>query len=78
MPVNLVTWDNIKSTLKDGHINWREFFDDRQLKEIEFSMVYLNQFGHGTDGHNAKLIIARMSTLLDSISHNITIEVEKE
>lgn len=45
--------------------DWREEFDDRQLKEIRFSQVYLEDFDHGTDGHNAKRIIAKMAKLLD-------------
>lgn len=45
--------------------NWRNRFDERQLKEIDFSILYAEQFHHGTDGHNAKLIIARMASLLD-------------
>lgn len=40
-------------------------FDERQRKEIEFSILYLNEFEHGTDGHNAKVIIAKMAGLLD-------------
>jgi hypothetical protein len=41
--------------------------DDRQQKEIEFSKVYADKFGHGTDGHNAKMITAKMAGLLDTI-----------
>jgi len=48
-------------------MNWLNNFDERQRKEIEFSILYLNQFEHGTDGHNAKLIIAKMASLLDEL-----------
>jgi len=47
--------------------DWRDNFDERQQKEIEFSVLYLNQFEHGTDGHNAKIIIAKMASLLDKV-----------
>lgn len=43
---------------------WQGEFDERQLKEIAFSRVYAKEFGHGTDGHNGKLIIAKMADLL--------------
>lgn len=48
-------------------MNWLNNFDERQQKEIEFSILYLNQFEHGTDGHNAKVIIAKMANLLDKV-----------
>lgn len=50
-------------------MNWLNNFDERQQKEIEFCRLYAQDFGHGTDGHNAKLIIARMATLLDEVSN---------
>jgi hypothetical protein len=43
-------------------------FDERQQKEIRFSRLYAtDEFRHGTDGHNAKLVIARMAWLLDKL-----------
>jgi len=50
-------------------MNWLNNFDERQRKEIEFSIVYLNQFEHGTDGHNAKVIIAKMADMLNKIHY---------
>jgi len=49
-------------------MNWLKLFDERQQKEIKFSQVYVNEFEHGTDGHNAKVIIAKMAHLLDEVS----------
>lgn len=49
-----------------GEANWREAFDERQLKEIMFSWIYNRDFKHGTDGHNGKIIIAQMANLLDA------------
>lgn len=46
-------------------MNWLNYFDERQQKEIEFCRLYALNFNHGTDGHNAKLIIARMAYRLD-------------
>lgn len=31
--------------------------DSRQLKEIEFAMLYSSRFNHGTDGHNRLNIV---------------------
>ena len=50
-------------------MNWLNNFDERQQKEIEFCTWYAEKFGHGTDGHNAKLIIAKMAAMLDKIHY---------
>lgn len=44
---------------------WQDLFDERQRKEIAFSRIYAREFAHGTDGHNGKIIIAKMADLLD-------------
>lgn len=44
---------------------WFDGFDSRQRQEIEFSQVYAEEFAHGTDGHNAKMIIAKMARELN-------------
>ena len=44
---------------------WETHFDDRQRKEIAFCLVYADNSAHGTDGHNIRLIVARMAQLLD-------------
>lgn len=48
-------------------MTWLSLFDDRQKKEIEFSILYSKEFNHGTDGHNAKLLIAKMADLLTKL-----------
>lgn len=53
-------------------MKWLNLFDERQQKEIKFSIVYVNEFEHGTDGHNAKMIIAKMATLLDRLEVALT------
>lgn len=50
-------------------MNWLNSFDERQRKEIEFSVLYVNQFEHVTDGHNAKVIIAKMASILNTLEH---------
>lgn len=44
---------------------WETYFDERQRKEIAFCLVYADDFAHGTDGHNIRLIVAKMAQLLD-------------
>ena len=46
--------------------NWTDYLDERQQKEVAFSRLYAKDFGHGTDGHNAKVIIAKLADLLDA------------
>jgi hypothetical protein len=53
---------------------WTKVFTKRQIKEINFSMVYADDFSHGTDGHNAKIIIAKMAIMLNDIEQGKTIE----
>lgn len=43
-----------------------EYFTPRELKEIHFSQTYAEAYNHGTDGHNAKIIIAKLTYLLSS------------
>ena len=58
-----MTWQTMRI---EGTKSWWINFDERQLKEIAFARVYVQQFNHGTDGHNAKLIIAKLADLLDA------------
>ena len=44
---------------------WETHFDDRQHKEIDYCILYAKDYAHGTDGHNMRLIIAKMAELLD-------------
>lgn len=51
---------------KEQGLQWSQGFTERERKEIEFSRVYKDSFAHGTDGHNAKLIVAKMADILDA------------
>lgn len=51
-------------------LGWLSMFDERQRKEIDFSRVYVKEFGHGTDGHNSKRIIAQFAELMDVLEDN--------
>ncbi len=50
-------------------MNWLNNFEERQRKQIERSVLYAKDFAHGDDGHNAKLIIAKMAAMLDKIHY---------
>lgn len=45
--------------------DWITLFDERERKEIEFALTYARDFHHGTNGHNALMIIAKMAQLLN-------------
>ena len=51
---------------------WRARFDERQQKEIRFCELYAREFGHGTDGHNSRLVIAKMAVMLDEAERALT------
>lgn len=72
--MNKPDWDAVYKSIEEKHIDWQSFFDERQLKEIEFDKIYADDFHHGTDGHNARLIIAQMATLLDVITQKVAFE----
>lgn len=46
--------------------NWKEIFDERELKEIKFNIEYFLNYRHGTDGHSLRMIIAKLATILDA------------
>ena len=50
---------------------WQQNFDKRQLSEIEFCRLYAKDFAHDTDGHNGKMIIAKMADLLDRLETDL-------
>lgn len=62
-----------------GHSEWFDQFDERQKKQIEFAILYAEQFHHGADGHNSMMIIAKLVDLLDStyISPNVNADETK-
>lgn len=45
---------------------WKAAFTERELKEITFARVYAEHYNHGTDGHNAKIIIAKLVAILEA------------
>lgn len=53
--------------------NWRDCFDERQLKEIEFCRLYVRDFKHGTDGHHLRLIVAMLANLLDRAAGDVSL-----
>lgn len=45
-------------------MDWKSNFDERELKEIEFCVLYKQQFNHGTQAHNLRVIVAKMVSVL--------------
>ena len=52
--------------MEPEELSWKMHFDDRALKEIEFDRIYARDFAHGTDGHNARLIIAKLVEIVET------------
>lgn len=44
---------------------WKAQFTERELKEIAYCQLYQRDFAHGTDGHNIRLIVAKLAAILD-------------
>jgi hypothetical protein len=36
-------------------------FSEREINEIKFCVMYAEEFGHGTDGHNRMLLVAKLA-----------------
>lgn len=66
-----ITWDSVKATIQNGHIQWQWFFDERQLKEICLDRFYAED-AFGTSDHNLRLIYSMMADVLDAIQQGIT------
>ncbi len=52
----------------NDRFDWHKNFTERQVKEIKFCLLYdTDDFRHGTDGHNPRMIIAEMAIMLNCI-----------
>jgi hypothetical protein len=58
-------------------MDWKSNFDERELKEIEFCLLYKKQFGHGTAAHNLRIIVAKMASILNNAESVINKEPER-
>lgn len=63
-----MTWEDIKACVVDGDLHWRKLLDERQIKELDLSVLYASDFHHGTTGHNQLMLIAKLSEILDTMS----------
>lgn len=46
---------------------WEQFLTDRQVKEINFSINYVANYGHGTSGHLGYTTIAALAMLIEKM-----------
>lgn len=46
-------------------------FTERELMEIKFALMYVEEFLHGTDGHNRLMLIAKLA----ATSHNEQVKI---
>lgn len=47
-------------------MDWLSNFDERERKEIKFCLLYKRRFDHGTPGHNLRVIVAKMASILEN------------
>jgi hypothetical protein len=52
-------------------MNWMDDFDNRELKEIGFAQEYVRNFNHGTSGHMAYTVIAKLVQKLNEMENYI-------
>ena len=57
---------------------WERKFSERERKEIDFCCKYAETYNHGTDGHLARTIVARMAALLDMMEDGIITDIETD
>lgn len=57
-------------------MDWKSNFDERQMREIEFCVMYSEQFGHGTLGHDLRVVVAKMVSILDNAQSLVNDEDE--
>lgn len=50
---------------------WLMLFDARQQAEINFNVIYARQFKHGTNGHNERLVMARLYDLVNLLATEV-------
>ncbi len=73
----MITFEQVKSTAdQNGRMHWEELLDDRQVLELQLAQVYERDYHHGTVGHTAYMLIARLSQILDAVRDGVTIESE--
>ncbi|GAF68166.1 unnamed protein product [marine sediment metagenome] len=58
-------------------MDWKSNFDERELKEVEFCVLYKQQFSHGTNAHNLRVIVAKMASILSNAESVINQEPEQ-
>jgi hypothetical protein len=42
-------------------MGWRNEYDVRERKEIEFCTLYAEKFNHNTEDHLSRLVVAKMA-----------------
>lgn len=48
-------------------MDWENVLDKREKSEVDFNRVYASQYAHGTDGHNIRLLVAKLARMLDFV-----------
>lgn len=59
--------DETEGMGSDQTPEWFKGLSEREQNEVNFCMVYSEQFAHGTDGHTRMLIVAKLAKMLDEM-----------
>lgn len=46
-------------------VTWYSQLSEREFKEVQFARLYVEKFGHGTSGHLAHTVLAKVSLQLE-------------
>ena len=42
-----------------------DLLTEKEWMEVEYCRVYAEEYNHGTDGHNTRLLVAKLADLLE-------------
>lgn len=72
-----ITWNDVKSTIRNGHINWRQLIDLDQQQRVAESKLRTETLHPSSEHWFDYRTMLALAELLDLIQDNITIEVDK-
>lgn len=52
-------------------MEWINHFSERERAEINFALMYVQQFDHGTDGHSRLHVIAKLARRLSEMEKQL-------
>lgn len=56
---------------------WYSLLDERQQKEVMLALIYVNDFNHGTPGHNHFVLIAKLVDIINELAKRVLLESDQ-